>query len=248
MMAMHGAGTVPRQAGSIGRVVTGMLRQLSSCLLLACAASFLIPVHATENEPAAPADQSSAAEQLLFESDHLAGLDGVSQLTYRFVHEGDEAYTDRITLALTRDEHGLHVMPDFLSGDRHIGFPGVDGAHGNPLLLYFLEADLRDMQRQTQGKAEFFRRVVRRALAAPDLKVEDGDISLDGRQLHVQRVKFYPYHSDPRSAERYPDLRDKVYEFVFSDAVPGRIVSLQSSVSSPKGSAQVVRVQWTPSQ
>ena len=42
--------------------------------------------------------------------------------------------------------------------------PDIEGAKGNPAVLYFLERDINEMQRLTQGKANYFRKRIRMAI------------------------------------------------------------------------------------
>lgn len=198
--------------------------------------------------PAAAAPEPSAdtttVEALMFEADHLAGIKPPARLEYRFSWDGKEPFDDRIVLAVSAKD-GLTVEPDYLSGARHVDFPAVSQAHGNPLLLYFLEHDLREMQRETHGQANYFRRLIRRALAQPGLRVEPVDIEVGGRRLAASRIVVMPFHADPLAPSRYPRLKDKSYEFVFSDAVPGRIARLATRIAPPDGPAQTARVEWT---
>ncbi len=194
---------------------------------------------------AAPVDVETPVEVLLFDTDHLASIQSSARLEYGFSWSGEGAFSDRIVLSvLTGGER--RVEPDYLSGVHHVDFPPVADAHGNPLLLYFLESDLREMQRQTQGRADYFRRLIRRALARPDLAIEAIEVPVDGHMVHAQRIVLTPFTADPDAPRRYPALKDKAYEFVLSPEVPGQIVSLTSRViPQGGGAAQVVRVAWT---
>ena len=193
---------------------------------------------------AEPAAETTTVEALMFEADHLAGVKPPARLEYRFSWDGKDPFEDRIELAVSAKD-GLTVEPNYLSGGRHVDFPAVTQAHGNPLLLYFLEHDLREMQRETHGQASYFRRLIRRALAQPDLRVEPVNIEIGGRKLAANRVVVTPFHADPLASARYPRLKDKSYEFVFSDAVPGRIARLSTRIALPDGPAQTARVEWT---
>jgi len=168
----------------------------------------------------------------------------VADLEYRFTWTGESAFTDRVILHVVPDPQ-RRVEPDYLSGEHHVDFPAVSDAHGNPLLLYFLESDLREMQRQTSGHADYFRHLIRLALAKPDLAVESVELDVQGRTVHAKRVAIAPFRGDSNASRRYPALADKTYEFVFSTEIPGQIVRLSSKVPVEGGAGKGARVEWT---
>jgi len=197
--------------------------------------------------PAAPAaDTSSAAEVLLFETDHMAGMAAPALLEYAFTWNGSAAFADRVTLRVgAAPEH--RVDPDYFSGNHHLDFPPVEQARGNPLLLYFLESDLREMSRQTGGHGDYLRRQIRRALALPDLRPEPLEVSAGGRRVPAQRIVITPFAGDANVAKHFPQLQSKAYEFVLSPAVPGQIVSLATRVTVDGGAVQQALLTWTRS-
>jgi hypothetical protein len=205
-------------------------------------AALVFSADAVTGEP--PPTAASPAESLLFESDHLAGVAPPRRLEYRYAVSGAAAVLDRIVLAVTGGP-GRKVEPDYLSGPRHVDFPAVEDAHGNPLLLYFLEQDLRDMQRQENLGAGGMRRLLRAALAAPGLPVESVVARIDGREVAARRIVVQPFRGDAGTAARFPLLADKRYEFVLSPAVPGQIVSLATIQPVAGGGERTARVDWS---
>jgi hypothetical protein len=191
----------------------------------------------------AQATAVSAAETLLFETDHLAGISLPLRLEYRYKSSGTAAVSDRIVLSVTGGT-GRGVEPDYLSGPRHVDFPAVEDAHGNPLLLYFLEQDLRDMQREEKASAAQMRRLLRSALAAPDLPVNPVAAKVEGREVPARRIVLQPFRNDATAASRFPQLADKRYEFVLSAAVPGQFVSLATIQPIAGGGERTARVDW----
>lgn len=221
-----------------------VVRALLRLAVLAAGALTLGFALAQDAQPPAADAASTAAEALLFETDHLAGVSAPSVLEYRFTWTGKSAFSDRVLLNVgAAPEHS--VEPDYLSGDHHVDFPSVEQARGNPLLLYFLESDLREMQRQTGGQADYFRRLIRRALSAPDLAVESIQVTADGHPVAARRVIVAPFRGDPSAPKRYPALKDKTYEFVLSPAVPGQVVSLATSVAGDDGAMQQAQLVWS---
>jgi len=188
-------------------------------------------------------DDPTAVETLLFSTDHLVDVATPVRLEYRFSWNGANPFSDRIVLTVT-GEGSRNVVPDYLSDGRHVDFPGIENAHGNPLLLYFLEHDLREMQRQTQGQTGYFRRVLRRAMGDRALAIEEGEAPVRGRSVHVRRIVVAPFRGERDAVLRYPRIKEKTYEFVLSADIPGQIVSLATHVVSDDGKEQTARVDW----
>jgi hypothetical protein len=188
-------------------------------------------------------DDPTAVETLLFSTDHMVGVATPVRLEYRFSCNGPSPFSDRVILTVT-GEGSRNVVPDYLSDGRHVDFPGVEDAHGNPLLLYFLEHDLREMQRQTQGQTGYFRRVLRRAMGDRGLAIEEGEAPVGGHSVHVRRIVLVPFRGERDAALRYPRIKEKTYEFVLSTDIPGQIVSLATHVTSDDGKEQSARVDW----
>jgi hypothetical protein len=208
--------------------------------------------HAADGEPTASPSAAAAQEQpvtavesLLFESDHLAGVTLPVKLEYRFSWNGAKPFEDRVLLAVSS---ARHVEVDYLSDGHHVNYPAVDDAHGNPLLLCFLEHDLREMARETGGRVDYFRRLVRRAMAAPGVAIEPISVKLVDREVPASRIRIEPFRADPNAALHYQRLAGKRYEFVFSTAVPGQIVNLSSNVPTEGGETQTARVDWVSAQ
>ncbi len=88
-------------------------------------------------------------------SNHLANVRPPAALQYRYVKGGsmEPGFEDRVTLKLTAraDRSCCTASADFLSGSRRLTLPEVEAAEGNPVLLYFLERDIREMSRLTRG-------------------------------------------------------------------------------------------------
>ena len=69
--------------------------------------------------------------------------------------------------------------------------PDIESANGNPVILSFLERDVREMERRTGGKANYFRKRVRLALAE-NAQVETITVDLQGRPVEAVRISIRP--------------------------------------------------------
>ncbi len=185
----------------------------------------LSPAQAADPQPI------SQAETLLFTTDHLKDVQSPSRLHYAFRKAGtlEKGFSDSVDIDVTDEPGGgKKGVPRFFSGARQIKYPEVSHAEGNPVLLYYLEREIREMARLTGGSANHFRQRIRTALAE-SAQVEAIDIRFGGHTIQAQRITIAPYESDPQR-ERFERLATKQYEFTLSDKVPGLIYQLRGHV------------------
>jgi hypothetical protein len=182
----------------------------------------------------------SPAEVLLFETPHLSALPPVPLcLDYAFRREeaGKEPVEDRIWLEIrAAGEQGRRdVHPEFLTGPRTLSYPPARGFLGNPLLLFALDPDAREMSAATGGSLSWFRNRIRHAFAeAAELRTME--IAFDGRQVAATEIAIVSFGGEPR-ARRYQAWR---YDFVLSDAVPGAIHTIRTTLpAGDEGGAAV---------
>ncbi|MCB1888935.1 MAG: hypothetical protein KDH20_15100 [Rhodocyclaceae bacterium] len=185
--------------------------------------------------PLVAGDEISEAEQVVFMQPHLDNVAGDRDLHYAFHREETEqpALDDTVTLFVRADgERGRVVTAEFLHGEHALTLPEVTHATANPVVLYFLERDVRDMHRRLGGKEHYFRKRIRMALAN-EATVEAVRFEYDGQTRSGTRVTVQPYAGDP-NVHRFQGLDNKRYEFTFSDDVPGGIFELGTVVTGDK--------------
>lgn len=180
----------------------------------------------------------SPAERLLFMSEPLPALKPPLTLNYRFQKSGtlEPGYEDRVAIDLRAAADGscCAVAGRFLSGERAVMLPDIEQAKSNPVLLYFLEHDVRDMNRLTKGSAAYFRKRIRLAIA-DDATVRDVALTYQGRTIAGRLIEIEPYRNDP-TRQRYARYAEKTYQFYVSDAVPGGIYGMRSVMRSATAS------------
>jgi hypothetical protein len=176
----------------------------------------------------------SEAERALFTTNHLAGVRPPSTLRYTFRKSGslEPGFDDKVTLELTRQPDGgcCAANAEFLSGQRKLTLPEVQGAQGNPVILYFLERDVREMNRQTKGQAAYFRKRIRMAVFQ-SATVRPMQVTYAGKPIGAREISVSPYLDDPLRP-RFELLATKQYLFTLSDAVPGGVVSIRTRVAA----------------
>jgi hypothetical protein len=186
----------------------------------------LLPAGSAWAEPVSP------AEVLLFETDHLARMTAPATLVYEFrkLSNVEPAFTDSVQLDVSRSKGQFRAVLHFLSGERKRDLPMVDDVHGNPVLLGFLERDIAEMKRLTGGSAMYFRKRIRMALAN-GAQVTPQRITYQGKAIQGQAVRIQPYVDDPLHA-RFENYVRKTYTFVISDAIPGGVYRVSTSLAN----------------
>ncbi|MBD0275623.1 MAG: hypothetical protein ICV73_27305 [Acetobacteraceae bacterium] len=181
----------------------------------------------------------SPAQIALFETPHLASLRPPLRLDYAFRREegGKEPVDDTIRLALRASAGGdcCDVSPEFLTGPRALPYPPARSFHGNPLLLFALDRDTRELSAATGGTPNWFRNRFRQALATA-AEVRPAEVEHEGRRVPATLITLRPYEGEPR-AGRY---QHRLYAFALSEAVPGRIHSIRTELPAEGDAAAVV--------
>jgi len=210
--------------GMGGRAIVPVLVAHLLFMLLA-----LLATGATLAQPVSP------AETLLFETDHLARTVAPAVLVYEFrkASNVEPGYSDTVELDLSRKDGHVHARLRFLSGQRKRDLPDIDDAHGNPVLLGFLEHDIAEMKRLRGGSTTYFRKRIRMALANA-AQLGRQPIAFGGKTVEAQVVRIQPYLDDPLHA-RFEAYVRKTYTFVISEAVPGGVYQISTSLGTGEG-------------
>lgn len=192
--------------------------------------------------PSARADQ--AVMDLLFKTDHMATVATPMTVVYDFASTGEalKGETKRDTIVM--DVTG--IRPDGARDVRMTLFPGAgdksrevagapDGVRSNPVLWLLLKRDTEALQFFTGGSASYFQAQIRSAFQAEANRAEPFTLDLGGRSVEATRIRFQPFAHDEARAKDLRNFRDKTYDLILSDAVPGGLY--QWHVRTPGGSA-----------
>jgi len=178
------------------------------------------------------ANDFSPAEQALFLDTPLATLRPPQTLDYAFRKSGtlEAPFDDTVRLDLTAQADGscCAVSAQFFTGERALKQPEIEQAQGNPALMYFLERDIREMQRLTGGQPNYFRKRIRMAIYQ-GAKQRALKLPYRGTTVDVREFTIAPYLDDPNRA-RFDKLAGKRYAFYVSDAVPGGLYAIRTRI------------------
>lgn len=191
--------------------------------------------------PASETDRQdySAAERLLFMTPQFGGLKPPQTLRYAFHKAGafEPGYDDKVAVILTPQADGgcCAARSEFLSAERRLVMPDVPAADSNPVILYFLEHDVREMQRLTKGSQNHFRQRIRMAVYNA-ATVSDVSVRWRGQTVKAKEIRFTPYLDDP-NRPKFEKFVRKEYRFVLSDAVPGGVYGIRTRIGSEDAAA-----------
>lgn len=204
---------------------------LAAALLFACASGS----RAAEEEK----KDYSPAERAIFMTDQLGKLHPPTTLHYAFHKSGslESPFDDRVAIELSAQPGGACCAASgaFLTGEHALQLPDIDDAKANPVILYFLEHDVRDMQRLTKGQQSYFRKRIRMAIFE-GAKLRDVSVRYRGAQVPAREISFAPYTDDP-NRPRFEKFADKQYVFTLSDAVPGGVYAIRTRVADKTAGA-----------
>lgn len=179
---------------------------------------------------AADPSQFTEAERQLFVTPHLDGLTAPTRLHYAIARRGSlqDTFDDHAELALVLKDGKPFAQVQYLTGQKALKLPPFPDVQSNPVLLYFLEREIRELKRLTGGSINYFRKRIRMALATKPT-VEKIQVPYQGRKLDATRVTIDPYVDDP-ARERYEKFARRRYQMTISPDIPGGIVSLSAEL------------------
>lgn len=193
---------------------------------------------AVEAAEAGPPPEVSEAQRLVFMNDGLRDIADGSVISYDFARQGKavEAFSDTVKVKVTavREDGRRNLEFDFLTGPNHIDFHPAKAYLGNPVIIHFLERDILEMSKQTDGNIGYFRNRIRKSLA--NAEVHPARVDVQGRALDAVEVAVSPFRDDP-SVGNFQMYANKRYGFLFSAEVPGGLYRIHTLVPDENGEA-----------
>jgi len=201
----------------------------SSLYLLLTLFSFSILNADTEND-------FSAANNLLFFSDHLKAIKEEKSLNYQFEKKGsmEKGFTDNINIEIkeSSEDKGKTIGITYFTGDRQRQVPDTENATGNPLIMLFLQRDVREMARLTGGHWRHFQKQIKLALENSS-EIKDVKLTIEGKTLPAKEITIHPYIKDPQ-AEKFEQYTKKYYVFTLTDQLPGMLYEIRTVLTDDK--------------
>lgn len=184
---------------------------------------------ATATVPAAE-EEFSEANRALFFTDHLASITAPTTVEYDFRRTttlGD-GFEDQISIDIFKvhDDGTKDVRVNYFTGQRARHVPLSEHARGNPIVTVYLQRDIHQMDRATEGQWRYFQRRIKQALEE-SAELSPSTFELDGRTVAGTKIHIEPFAEDP-NRDRYAERANKFYEFILSPEVPGQIYQIRS--------------------
>lgn len=197
---------------------------------------------------AAPLAAGEAQDQL-FELGVLDAVTTGQSLSYAHARAGTAA-DPNVLRPITDGDVELRIVDDIETGGRDALVTLREGARardltpfpaeaGNPLLMVFMETNVRSMAAATGGSPHYIRNRMREALRTQD-RAETVAVVLDGRSIEARRFSFRPFDDDPNAA-RMGAFADLEISFLVSEEVPGRFAMLEAVTGAGPDGAPALR-------
>nr|WP_235012170.1 hypothetical protein [Caballeronia catudaia] len=176
----------------------------------------------------APGADIKPAERLLFMQSHMDGVEPQTELDYAVDYSGPPSKVNDTLRVLVVSPGNNKNDARVTDRTGNVNVPG--GLPCNPVIIYFLEHDIAEMEQLTGGQRRYFQQRVRMALAAgPEIKTVSSESLGLGKHAKAQQIVIQPFLNDPNS-ERFAKYTGKRYTFVMADDVPGRLLMIRTEV------------------
>jgi hypothetical protein len=180
----------------------------------------------------------SAAENRIWLADHLKNIKKPMRLYYEFVKSGtyEEGFTDAVYLDIIKinDDGTKNAVLDFFSADRKqaVSPDNVTNITGNPILGIFMQGDVYEMNRLTEGHWRHFQKMIKIALREV-ASIETVSFEYYGKKYDGEKISFSPYLKDSHRND-FEKFSGKKYEFIFSDDIPGSLYQIKTTIPDSK--------------
>lgn len=182
----------------------------------------------------------------VFEAGFLKDLKAPATFRYRYEVRGDtirQAPASEIVMEVreVKPDGSKVVHFDLYDGQRQAG--PMEAREQNLVVLAFLQRDVSQMANLTGGAAGYFQQQIRRSFNDPAVE-DEIQVEVAGKPVQARRLVIKPFVADP-NIERFPQFREKAYEFVVAEAVPGGIYRLATRTPNPEKSGIILEESLT---
>jgi hypothetical protein len=177
----------------------------------------------------------SNTENKLWTDKHLLNIEQAARLHYEFEKTGsyEDGFIDDVYLDIVKiNEDGTRdAVLDFFSGEQRqqVAPSNVKNITGNPVIGIYLQGDVYEMNRLTEGNWKYFHRQIKLAMADSNTS-EHVTVELEGEQYESEKIVLYPYENI-KMKSRLKEFYDKRYEFILSDEIPGKLYQIRTVIN-----------------
>lgn len=188
--------------------------------------------------------------QLFFEEPYLSKVEPGTTLNYAYKHVTAEAklgegFDETLAMKVTApaDDPSKRIAEVVIRRGAREGEAGpFPTLNGNPISLILLERDVKEMAQLSKGSPYYLRNRVRDHLATGT--VEPARFSYDGKEVEGWKLSLRPFAEDPNK-EKLQELTGRRYEFLFSEAVPGGLYSIDVVTPKADGTSNIIETSLT---
>lgn len=181
-------------------------------------------------------EELSEINTVLFDSQHMKNIvvPGKLHYDYKKFEPSKDLKTDSVDVNITNITTTKHTDQsyDFFTGVSKRPYLSREHLMGNGIFMLFLEWDIRELDRKTEGSWRYFQRRIRWAMAAGADKKEV-EINYKGKKVKGVQYSIQPYVDDKKNT-KYGIYANKYYLFTLSDEIPGAIYEVRTIVPKDK--------------
>ncbi len=177
----------------------------------------------------------SNSENKLWMDKHLLNIEQPARLHYEFEKTGsyEEGFVDDVYLDIVNiNEDGTrNATLDFFTEEKKqkVSPSNVTNITGNPVIGIYLQGDVYEMSRLTDGHWKYFHKMIKLAMADNN-ESEPVTIELDGKEYKGEKITLYPFEKISKKS-RLREFSDKRYEFIMSDEIPGKLYQIWTVIN-----------------
>ena len=181
----------------------------------------------------------SSAERKIWLDEHLNNIKSPARLYYEFIKEGsyEDGFTDSVYLDVIKinNDGSKNTSLDFFSQDRKqkASSDNLNNIKGNPVIGIYMQGDVMDMNRLTEGSWRYFQRRIKFAIS-DEAEIESISFDFNGKKIEGKKITITPYVKDPRR-NQFNEFADKRYEFIFSKHIPGSLYQISTVIPDISG-------------
>ena len=180
----------------------------------------------------APADASPrTVATLLFDTPQWSKAPVGTTITYDYAKKTTEAalgpsLNDTISLKLEKAEDDVHrsVEVKMFSGANAKPAGPFESTAQNPVLLLMFEENVQELGTMFKANPRYLKNAIRKAWR-DDAKIEDTQVTVDGRQVPGTRITVAPFVNLPEK-DKMMGLDTMTYVVEVADSVPGNIARI----------------------
>ncbi|RKZ49725.1 MAG: hypothetical protein DRQ48_01075 [Gammaproteobacteria bacterium] len=179
----------------------------------------------------------SNAENKLWLDKHLLNIEQPVRLHYEFVKTGsyEDGFIDDIYLDIIQiNEDGTrNAALQFFTEERSqkVSPSNVEKITGNPVIGIYMQGDVYEMSRLTDGGWKYFHRQIKLAIADNN-ESEPVTIKLNGKEYQGEKITLYPFEKIQQK-DRLKEFSNKSYEFIMSEEIPGKLYQIWTVINDP---------------